>query len=60
MLTQKFQNILGNIGPIERDGREEGRGRRWGGMGGEPERVTERGRREARREKTHSWGHREL
>lgn len=25
-------------------------------MGGEPERVTERGKREARRERTHSWG----
>lgn len=51
---------MGNIGFIERDGREEGRGRRWGGMGGELERVIERGRREVRREKIYSWGYREF
>lgn len=55
MLTQEFKAILGNIDPIERD-EEERKGRRWGGMSREPERVIERGRREARRERTHSWG----
>ena len=46
MLTQKFQNILGNIGPIERDGREEGRG---SGRGRGTMEEDERKRKEAER-----------